>query len=369
MLKRVISLLLIASVLLVGAGSMVYLRVEGRLAPPERFSQLPAWADHAVDHLLSGIGPLRELAPSLLLTGGVKEQDGIFITKDYLLENVTPGDPSILESNLAGIEAFLADRNIPAVLMLVPTACAIKQQELPASAQLYNQKALIDSVYARFSGQITTVDLYGPLYAAKEQYTYYRTASNLTGLGGYYVYVSLMGRLGLSYRTLDQFEIEHLREDYYGDLYERSSFKGIDPDIVTIYIYNFQVESDRHYRRYKLTHTLPEGQKSYYTLFPHHLAALEGPDQVILGGFSPRIDVISASPYEESLLILGDKAALSYLPFLMVHYERITLIDLERAAPDELAALNCDEYDQVIFSYSVDSFINRPVSAAAGLLP
>ena len=89
---------------------------------------------------------------------------------------------------------------------------------------------------------------------------------------------------------------------------------------------------------------------------------------VLLGGEAQRIDITAASPYEESFLIFADKTALSYLPFLTVHYGRITVIDLSGLTEEMFGEIDPNQYDQVLFAYSADSFVNRPVSAAAGKL-
>lgn len=355
MVKRLVCLVLIAAVLTVGIVSLP------RTAPPTP-ALLVSWANGAVTGGLARVEFLNRLAPSLLLWGGAQEQDGIFITPNYLLENIQPGEAAILEANLSGIELFLEKNNISTAVMLIPTACAIKQQELPARAQIYNQKALIASAYGRLSGRVSTVDVYTELFAAKDQYTYYRTESNLTGLGGYYVYRSLAERLGLTVRPLAQFEVEHLPQDYYGDLYLRSRYKGARPDILTLYRFS------RYERQYQLAHVDGGEVKYYYTLFPHHLALFGQPQQVLLGGFGQRMDISVASPYEESLLVFADKTALSYLPFLVVHYGNVTVVDLESNSFEQLSALDVSQYDQVLFAYSVDSFISRPVCAAAQLL-
>ncbi|MEG2174543.1 MAG: DHHW family protein [Oscillospiraceae bacterium] len=357
MLKKMISLMLFAALL--GVGLSTLLPGHSSTAPPESFWELGSWADRVLKSRLSSYETLSQLAPSLLLLGGAKEQDGIFITRDYLLENITSGTDNPSDQNLAAIDTFLEDHNIPAIVMLIPTACAIKQQETPALAQLYNQKSLIASVYDHLSGKATTVDVYTELFAARDQYTYYRTASNLTGLGGYYVYAALVGRRGLVPRSLSQFEVEHLPQDYYGDLYSRSSYKSIRPDIITLYRFT------RSTPQYQVMHTGEDGfLKSYYTLFPRHWAALGHPENVVLGGFSPRMDLFSSLADSDSLLIFADDTVLSYLPFLMIHFGRVTVIDLERYAPESLKLLDMEEYDQVMFAYSVGNFIDRPITRA-----
>ena len=360
LIKRIVSVLLIGLVL--ASGVMTAWRAVGSGHLPSSALDIGHWADRAVWRQLRDVEQLAQLAPAMLLAGGAKEQDGIFITENNLLENIAPEDPEVLEQNLAGIEYFLTAHNIPATFLLIPTACVIKQQEIPPRAELYNQKALIADCYARLSGKAGTADAYGKLFAAKEQYTYFRTESNLTGLGGYYVYTALAPRMGYTARALDQFEVEQLPGDYYGTLYQRSSYKGADPDLLTLYRFS------RYSRQYQLSLSNNGEKKNYYTLFPTHLAQLGQPKAALLGGFGQRMDISVVSPFEESLLIFGDETALSYLPFLVVHYGNITMIDLESCPDDMLAALVADDYDRVLFAYSVDRFIHRPVAARASVL-
>jgi hypothetical protein len=206
------------------------------------------------------------------------------------------------------------------------------------------------------------VDVYSSLFAAKAQYTYYRTESNLTGLGGYYVYAGLVSRLGRTPRALGQFEVEHLEKEYAGSLAARTKYASFKPDIITLYSFS------RYDREYRFVHTQDNTEKIYYSLFPRHLEALSRPQDAVLGGFGQRMDITVASPYADTLLIFADKSALAYLPFLVVHYSTVTVVDLETATPEILSGLDCDLYEQILFAYSVDSFIHRPVSAAAGSL-
>lgn len=353
MFKRAVSLFLVGTILLVGLVTASSALAHGSY--PDGFFGVVDWANQAVKSRLEKYEFLEQIAPTLLLNAGAKEQDGIFITENYLLENIAPADPLLVSENIASIDQFLTSHNLPAVMMLIPTACAIKQQELPTNANLFNQKALISDVYSELTGLVTAVDAYTALFAAKDQYTYYRTESNLTGLGGYYLYSALAPRLGLSARSLDQFEIEHLDADYYGDLYRRSNYKGIRSDLVTLYRFS------RYDRQYQLTHTANGQTKNYYSLFPTHLAALGTPEAALLGGVGQRLDISVVSPFEESILIFGDETATAYLPFLAVHYGSITLVDLMQATDQQLSELSLDNYNRVMFACSVDYFINNHI--------
>ncbi len=360
-IKSFISIITVAAVLAFGLFCAAAAVLEGDF--PESFAEISDWASRSVNDQLSKSSELKAIAPTLLLTFGAQEQDGIFITEDYLLENITPPDIPILENNLSAMKQFLEKHNTHTAVVLIPTACAIKQQELPASANLFNQKELISECYYELSGLASTVDAYSQLFSAKNQYTYYRTESLPTGLGGYYIYNALTSRLGITARPLDQFEVENLPYDHYGPLYQRSSFKSVPPDLITLYRFS------RFSRQYKLTLTEKGEQKSYYTLYPTHLSELDKYESVVFGGFSERMDISVASPYESSILIFADKTALCYLPFLVVHYGNVTMIDLASCTEEQLAMINIDDYDQVLFSYSVDNFMHRDVcSAAANIL-
>ena len=90
---------------------------------------------------------------------------------------------------------------------------------------------------------------------------------------------------------------------------------------------------------------------------------------MLFGGIGQRLDLSVVSPFEESMLIFGDETATAYLPFLAAHYGRITLVDLSRATPDQLAAIELDEYNRVMFAFSVDYYINTPLTQALSFIP
>ncbi len=358
--KRIVGSIITIAFLILSLLIVVEAVLSGEL--PQKGKSITVWADNAVVRRLSRVEPLRSLAPRLLIKAGAKEQDGIFISDDYLLENISPPNESALEANLLGIENFVNKSTTPTAFALIPTTCAIKQQELPNGASLFNQKQLISDCYSRLAGKAGSVDAYSSLFAAKDQYTYCRTETALTALGGYYVYTALGARMGFSPRPLDQFEVENLPQSYYGELYSRCAYKDISPDLITIYRFS------RFSRQYQLNITQNGEMKSYYTLFPTHLAKLDKPRNVLLGGLGERVDISVVSPYEETLLILGDETVSSFLPFLVVHYGDITVIDVAKCSDDMLKSIDCDNYDQILLCYSVDNFIHRDVCSRASLL-
>lgn len=358
--KRIIGAAMVACFLLLSVLMAAETVFRGDL--PKNAADIFSWADNIAAERLSRITPLKNLAPNILIRAGAREQDGIFISNDYLLENIQPPDEEILEANLLGIENFTDRSTTPTAFALIPTSCAIKQQELPTGASLFNQKQLISDCYSRLIGKAGSVDAYSNLFSAKDQYTYRRTETALTGLGGYYIYTALGARMGFTPRALNQFEVENLPQSYYGELYSRCAYKNIPPDLITVYRFS------RYSRQYQLNITQNGEKKSYYTLFPTHLTDLGKPRSILLGGEGERIDISVVSPYEDNLLILSDETVSSFLPFLVVHYGNITVLNIAECDDDTLREIDADSYDQILFCYSVDNFIHEDVCSRAALL-
>ena len=120
--SRVISVMLALLVLFGVAGVFSHAVYVSR---PSSIAEFGPWVNHIVKDSLDDISAFEQLAPSIMVMGGAKEQDGIFITENYLLENIKINDPAISNRNLDGIELFLKKHNIPTSFVLIPTAVAI----------------------------------------------------------------------------------------------------------------------------------------------------------------------------------------------------------------------------------------------------
>ena len=124
-----------------------------------------------------------------------------------------------------------------------------------------------------------------------------------------------------------------------------------------IQIYSFE----RYSRNYLVTH-YEDGipTKIYNTLFPKWLAEMDGDRRsVFLGGQSEVVDIYSSSPYSDSLLVIADDTMLSYIPMLANHYKRVTVADVGTVSGEALKQLlKKEDYDQLLFACSTDTFIH-----------
>ncbi len=356
-MRRVSSALLAAAVLgvtvyiLTGVSTHSYRYDESKSLPQNFYQSINRLAKNR----LSEVDGLTSIAQKIAYLSGNIRKNGVFVTQNYLLRDTQNTTPKTTSENTKYLIEQLERFEQPTYLMLIPTACAIKQQELPSQiTDLFNQRNFISGIYSQCTNIAATVDAYSGLFGAKDQYTYYRNSSNITALGGYYLYQALSSRLGITPRALDQFEVEHLATQYYGDLADQAEYYDLAPDIVTLYQYTGVK------RNYMVTHYNQDEMRRYYSLFPKHLEAIGRPTDVVLGGYSQRVDITASSLYQESCLIIGDITTLSYLPFLAVHYGNITFLDI-RYLDDTLPNLDYDQYDQVVVGLSIETLLGEPI--------
>ena len=229
---------------------------------------------------------LSELAVQLKMAGGAKEFDGIFVGDDILIEDIGQPNQRQTEQNIQTLTQFSQSSRIPTYFMLLPTKCAIKQNELPTGVPLFNQKQFIEQTYNHLLGKATVVDVYPALFAKFEEDLYYKTSPSLTALGGYSVYEVLAQRLDNTPKPQEDFDIQYVTHNYYGPTYRRSTYQEISPDVIALYRYQ------KNNRTYTVTHN--EGYSySYDSLYPQQMMQLGEPTQVLLGGNTGDITIRS----------------------------------------------------------------------------
>lgn len=302
---------------------------------------------------------LRNLQVEMAYWSGGKEQNDIFIGDNRLMRNVKPPENAdSLQNNTETVLKLAKEFERPSYLMLIPTACAVQQSEVPYNsvAPLYNQRALIDTIYQKMAGNVTAVDVYPTLFNHQSEYIYYRTDSSPSGMGGYYIYSALAPKLGISnVRGIEQFSVAHVDYSYLGDLYVLSPYHAVEADRVSTYQYS------RSWHSYTMTHYDAQGARKYFTLYPEFKKELGDGMDIILGGTSPIVDIEMGNSLNNlRLLVLGDRSMQSYLPFLLNHYSRITFVDTAQITPEILENISLDRYSQVLFAYTVDQFMEQP---------
>lgn len=361
MVKKLTGLLLLLTL----AAVPVWLLVTGglwRIGAQQRQATL----EQTLKKGLPAADALERLQIALSYVGGSREQNGVFLADDMLMLNVQPSGQDVIDSNITRVIELSLRFERPVYLMLIPTSSAIQQSKVPYNnfAPRYDQRALIDAVYRRMAGNLTVIDVYPTLFNHQNEYIYYRTDNQPTGMGGYYIYTVAAKKLGFSQPLdIDQFNVKHIDFNYHGDLYNLAPYNAVTPDRVSLYSLSRPQRGG-----YIMTHfDAPDATRRYYTLYPEFRQALGNSMDVVLGGVSPIIDIeAGSSPHNRQLLIFGDHSAQSYLPFLLTHYSRVTFVETAQVTPDLLTKINPKDYGQILFAYSVDRFVSGEQLTALG---
>ena len=344
--------------------------------------RLPQAAEQYIADNFPGRDTLTGWSLAIRVLGGQREYNQIFISRDELIPVLDPPSDYQVSENTQAILEFAQQSRAPVYVMIIPTVSAIRQQNLPSFflGQSVNQLQFIDQVYSEIYyetlGRVITIDAYAALLSASGQYIFYRTHNNLTSLGGFHIYYALgqSGRLldGAARPSLQHYDIEHVKYNFFGDLYARSPFQNARGDILSI----FRYRRTRPIREYIVTVHQDGQARTYHTLFPLHKLDLEGREMdIFLGGLNAKtVITTSRSPLASNLLVIGDHTALAFVPFLANHYRTVTLLDLSQMGEEEIhavvQAMGRDFYDRILIAYSIETYMHYPYpSRVVELLP
>lgn len=175
----------------------------------------------------------------------------------------------------------------------------------------------------------------------------------------------LAQRLDITPRPQEDFDIQYVTHSYYGETYQRSAYQDISPDVIALYRYQ------KNNRTYSVTHS--DGYAyTYDSLYPQQLMELsEQPEDVldvILGGNTGDITIRSNLRSRSTLLIVGDDSVLPVIPFLASHYSQIRFVDLADLSEEQIAQIDCSQYQRLLIAYSVDTFIHEDIPEKVALL-
>lgn len=312
------------------------------------------WAQQLEDYLSEHIGfhdtlfRVKSQADQLL---GEKMIRGVYVTDEMLLEKVTANSALSPEDLAAPVNRFYETTQMPTFLVLVPSASEIYKTQLPANAPNADQKNRIQAVYAATTTGVRSVDTCNVLSSLKSNYIFYRTDSRWTSFGAYYVYQSVIQKMGFSFLPYDRYVISHLSTDFKGDLYERTLYEGVRADVLDCYT----LEGGA--RITGVTAWYPDGSSEDRGRSLYSMAALETADmyRFYLGTPCERLVIRTNLDNGKKLLLFQDDYGDCMVPFLMQHYSEICIVNL--GMTQELPAeVKPEEYTQALFLCSMKNW-------------
>ena len=299
------------------------------------------------DHIALRDGWTALKAGVTILTGR-RDNRGVYLGDDCLIENLAKPDETITKLNTAAIDEFAKRTGKQTFLLLAPTASEIERGRLPPFAATYDESGYIMQV-GRSLRNAQLIDTVSALKAHSGEYIYYRTDHHWTTLGAYYAYTAASGMLGYTPLGKSAFDIEKVTDTFNGTLYSKSGYRTVTPDSISLYLPKAGPPLST------LVIGTGGSTKIYDSIYFKKMLSVKDKYSVFFDGNQACEDIFTTSEGKR-LLVIKDSYAHSFVPFLMNHYSRITMLDMRYLVqkPDDTVRLS--DYDQVLFLYNVETF-------------
>ena len=277
---------------------------------------------------------------------GKTENNAVFFCKDdTIIKRFDEPDRELEEKNIEAVNAFIEHTELPVYFSLIPGAVSIWNEKLPANAQNYDQKALIDEIYSKVN--CIAIDNYSVLQEHSKEYIYYRTDHHWTTRGAYYGYTAIAKAFGIEAKPLEQYSSEKVSDTFYGTVYSSSGVRWIEPDIIEKYI----SEEGKLVQNY-VGDTPGEG-----VFYDYEKLEVKDKYAFFFGGNAPLIKITSESDSGKKLLVIRDSYSDSEIPFLTENFSEIYMMDLRYYKFGVQYFLEKYDVDAVLINYSVANFV------------
>lgn len=278
---------------------------------------------------------------------GEKVIQGVYITEERLMKKTSPAGTGSAER----INQFYEAHPLPTYLILVPSAAEIYEDTLPANALYTSQEKWIKTVYADTSTGIRCIDAYHILNSLEKSYIYYRTDSHWTSYGAYYVYQSAIQKMGFTPVSYQKYVISHLSTEFKGDLYQKTLYDKIKPDVLDCYTYEKGsqiLDIKAYYQNGKI--------ENRTELYDRSALETENMYQFYLGTPCEKLIIKTDLDNGKKLLLYKDNYADCMIPFLLQHYSEICIINLEQTGAEFENIVSPEDYTQMMFLCSAENW-------------
>ncbi len=305
--------------------------------------------DYVSDHFILRDGWV-SMKSSIEYLTGKRENNGVFIGDDALIENIAKPNLKYVESNINGIIDFYNKTGKKSYIMLVPTALEIWQEKLPSFAEGWSQRDFIKDTVKKLEDVTSEIDVYKVLYEHSDEYIYYRTDHHWTSYGAYLAYREMASALYLNQLSLNDFDIKTKTYDFNGTLYSKSSYRNTTPDRIDAYELT---------RGNTVTEVLVNNgaeEKSYSSIYFDEFLDKKDKYSYFLGTNEPIVTIKTNVVNGRKLLVFKDSFSHTYSQFLLADFEEIVLVDLRYLNIGVDKYIDIETFDTVMFLYNVDTF-------------
>ena len=275
--------------------------------------------------------------------------NGVFISDDMLLDAHTHDKQDFTEISKK-INSFSNSYSGAVYLAVIPSSAGVYSDKLPEYLTYKNtQKQQIDSLYDTLSDNIRKIDAYNILKMMSDSYIYYRSDSKWTSYGAYCVYRSVVQKLGFQPSSYDKYTIQHITDNFKGNLVSMTQYMKSKPDILDVCIFSGGAEvlsckSSADGLKFSDTdfyNTKALNSENMYDLYPT--------------AKKPFVRINTSVNNQRKLLVIKDSYANCFIPFLIQHYSEIAVFSPEDSEVPLENFVNPDDFEQTLFLFGIES--------------
>jgi hypothetical protein len=289
---------------------------------------------------------------------GRKDIKDVYLAKDdYLIRRYTDEDfdEATVNKNINALCTFVNNYSQQmgadhVKVVMVPTAAAVLTDKLPAYATQWDESSIMNRIQDGLVFPESFIDVTEALKAKSKSYIYFRTDHHWTALGAYYAYVEWAKSCGITPTPLEDFEKETVTTDFLGTNQSKIVY-STSADQIDIY-----QAKDITYR-VAYDSLLENATTVFDDLYMWDNLEKKDKYTVFLDGNHGLVDIETSVKNGKSLLVVKDSFAHAMLPFIINHFEHVTVVDTRYYNFGISALKPAENYTDVLVIHNTAKFM------------
>lgn len=274
--------------------------------------------------------------------------NGVYVNEKMLL-NADISSRASSEKSAQEIKKFRSSYSGAMYFVAVPTSSGVYEEYLPKYLLSNPESRQINTFYNSLGADIRQIDAYNILKMLNENYIYYRNDTKWTSYGAYCVYRTVIQKLGFIPIAYDKYTIEHVTNEFRGNLYNKTLYSGVKPDMIDSYKFSSGAEIA------ECIGFDNNGQAQKQTICDKKRLDSGNKYDFYAGGELPLLKISTSVNNERKILVIKDSFGDCFLPFLVQHYSEIAVVSPENLECSLSELINTEDYEQMLFIFGIDS--------------
>ena len=288
---------------------------------------------------------------------GVEEFDNVYRAEDRLIKVSGPTNQKNTNENTNIILEVSKRTTTPFYFSLVPTAEYIERASLNRRALVWDQGKYIDEIYYNVIESSNIIDITETLLNCSDDNIYFKTSDRISPRGGYYIFQTVLRKLGNQSPNIQKYDIEYYKNNYQAEL--SKSFIGANIyDTIAFYRYPL-------FRREIIMRVTDKNANSI--VYKDVYCKDKNGFDVYMGGENPITIITNTETQSEKLLVISDYTFNVSSGFFVDYFNEITVIN-PTVTSNKLKKINMDNYDYVLVLFSTETFNSKSLNSLLNIV-